>query len=357
MWVYVILLFVPLFIQHAIYGKKKVDLEKKNKNALAIFFLLFTVLVMLRHESVGNDTRNYRFFFENYARMDWETIGKDPVEVGFSYFNKIVSVVKNDPQFFLAVTAIVTVLMIYFTYRRLCLDSSLTIMLFCTMSTFVMAFSGIRQMLAIGLGFLAYECTRNKKLLLFIPIVLLAMSFHTSAFMLAFMYPLYHAKITKNWLLVVVPVLALIFVMNKPIFSFLAAIIARYTKYEGDITSTGAYTMLLLFIIFTVFAFLVPNESKLDAETIGLRNFLLFSLALQMFAPLHSLAMRMNYYYIIFIPLLMPKIIQNSDIKWKQLAVAGRHVMVIFFLVYFFKNAGDGGNLNVFPYHFFWENV
>lgn len=357
MWVYVVLLFVPLIIQHAVYGKKNVDLEKKNKNALNIFFILFTVLLMLRHENVGNDTKNYIYFFENYARMDWATIGKDPVEIGFSYFNKIVSVLKNDPQFFLAVTAVLTVLMIYFTYRRLCLDSSLTIVLFCTMSTFVMAFSGIRQMLAVGLGFIAYEFTRNKKILMFILVVLLAMSFHTSAFILAFMYPLYHAKITKNWLYIVVPVLMFIFVMNKPIFSFLTVIIARYTKYEGEITSTGAYTMLILFVIFTAFSFLIPDESKLDAETIGLRNFLLVSLAVQMFAPLHNLAMRMNYYYIIFIPLLMPKIVHHSDIKWKQIAVVGRHVMVIFFLVYFFKNASDGGNLNVFPYHFFWENI
>ena len=116
--------------------------------------------------------------------------------------------------------------------------------------------------------------------------------------------------------------------------------------------------MLILFVIFAVFAFLVPDETLLDAETIGLRNFLLLSVVLQMFAPLHTIAMRMNYYYIIFIPLLMPNIIRARSKKWEEVAVVARHIMVAFFAMYFFYNAYTGtGNLEVFPYHFFWEAV
>ena len=113
--------------------------------------------------------------------------------------------------------------------------------------------------------------------------------------------------------------------------------------------------MIILFVMFAVFAFLIPDETKIDSETIGLRNFLLFSIVIQMFAPLHSLSMRMNYYYIVFIPLLLPKIIKYKSERYKQVAVVARHVMVIFFFIYFFINASVGGGLRVFPYHFFWE--
>jgi hypothetical protein len=106
-----------------------------------------------------------------------------------------------------------------------------------------------------------------------------------------------------------------------------------------------------------LFAFLIPDEFMLDAETIGLRNFLLLSLVIQMFAPLHMLAMRMNYFYIIFIPLLLPKIIACRSKRWNQVAVLGRHVMVAFFLIYFFAGAFRGSALHVWPYHFFWEAV
>lgn len=289
--------------------------------------------------------------------MDWNMLERSDLEIGYVVFNKVVSLVSRNPQFFLAVAALTVSALIYPTYRRLCVDTSLTIVLFCFLSTFVMMFSGIRQMLAVGLGFVAYELTRRKKLVFFILTVLLTMSFHTSAFMLIVMYPLYHARITKKWFYVGIPVLLLLFVGNEQVFSALALILEQYTEYDTEISATGAYTVLILFCAFIAFAYLVPDERQMDEETIGFRNFLLMSLVIQMFAPLHSLAMRMNYYYIIFIPLLLPKIVEARSKRWNQVAIAGRHIMVVFFVLYFFYNANSGGNLNVFPYHFFWEKV
>lgn len=358
MGVFFVLLLFPIMIQHFTIGNNKVSFEKKNRNALLFFFCFFTILVMFRHAKIGNDTRNYIYYFNMFAKMDWENIGKESIELGFAYFNKFVSLFSKEPQFFFSVTAIVSCCMIYPTYKRLCVDPSLTIVLFCTMSTFVMMFSGIRQMIAVAIGFIAYEATRKKNLISFILAVFLAITFHTSAFMLIFMYPIYHAKITKKWLCMIVPLLAVIFVFNKQVFLVLGSILERYTKYSADIKQTGAYTMLVLFGIFVVFSFLIPEEAVLDEELIGMRNFMLFSFALQMFAPLHAIAMRMNYYYIIFIPLLLPKIIQYRNNRWSQVAVIGRHVMLIFFLVYFFYSASTKtNNLNVFPYYFFWETI
>lgn len=357
MLVFYVLLLVPIAMQHFVMGAKYIRLEKKNNSALFVFFLLLTVLVMLRHESVGNDTGNYINAFNRCVNFNWRDIPQITGEPGYVYFNKIISLFTKTPQVFLAITAIVTTAMIYPTYRRLNTDASLIIVIFSAMSTFVMMFSGIRQMLAIGIGFVAYEFTRRRKPIPFAITVLAAMTFHVSAFMLVFMYPLYHVKITKKWLLFVVPVLVVLFLFNNQIFAVLGLLLQRYTKYDASITQTGAYTMIILFAMFSVFAFLIPDENLLDKETIGLRNFLLFSLVLQMFAPLHTLAMRMNYYYIIFIPLLLPKIIKCKSKRWEQVAVVGRHVMVIFFLVYFFINMQGGGNLHVFPYHFFWEEI
>jgi hypothetical protein len=344
-------------IQHIAIKGYHIDYQKRNKMALAFFFFLLTLLVMLRHETVGNDTTNYIYYFERYSYMDWALLRKQELELGYVYLNKLLSLFSKESRVFLAVSAVLASAMIYPTYKRLCEDSSLTIVLYCIMSTFVMMFSGIRQMLSIGLGVVAYEFTRQKKLIPFAIMVFLAMTMHTSAFMLVFMYPLYHANITKKWLYLAVPALVVVFVFNRQIFSALTVFMARFTRFEGGVSSTGAFTMLLLFVIFTVFAFLVPDEDRMDRETIGLRNFLLLALVIQMFAPLHALAMRMSYYYLIFIPLLMPRIIRYRSRRWNQVAVLGRHVMVVVFLLYFFANAYSGGALRVFPYHFFWENV
>ena len=67
--------------------------------------------------------------------------------------------------------------------------------------------------------------------------------------------------------------------------------------------------------------------------------------------------MRMNYYYIIFIPVLIPKIIQCRSEKFGNVAILGRHCMVVFFILYFFFDAKPGGGLHTFPYRFFWETI
>ena len=358
MWVFYVLLFAPFFIQHFEVGIKINDYWKKNGRALFFFFMFLFLLVAFRHERTGIDTLNYIQYFKKRSIMSWLEVGTASSEFGFSYFSKIVSLFTESHQLFFAVVIAVTLSVIYPTYKRLCKDTTLTLVIFCIMPTFVMLFSGIRQMLAIGIGFIAYEFVRKKKPIMFMLFVSLAITFHQSAFMLIFMYPLYRARITKKWLLVVVPALIVAYVYNRQIFAVLGLILEQYTEYDASLTQTGAYTMLVLFALFAVFSFVIPDDAKLDDETIGLRNFLLFSVALQLFAPLHTIAMRMNYYYIAFIPLLIPNIISIKSERFGQIALIGRHIMVVFFLVYFFYNAYTGGNnLRVFPYHFFWESV
>ena len=356
MLVFIILIFVPLALQLA-EGNSYYEKERKKRNlALAFFFLFLTMLLMFRHESVGIDTKNYIIYFRVFSNSSWKSLIGGSWEIGFAYFNKIILLFSKNVQVFFAVTAIVITCMIYPTYKRLCIDSTLTILLYVNMSTFVMMFSGIRQMLAIAIGFIAYEFTRKKRLIPYALMVALAMMFHTSAFMLILMYPVYHLKLTKKSLIAVVPILCLIFVFNEPIFTFLAEYLEKYTRFEAELSSTGAYTVLILFAMFVVFSFVIPDEKIMDTETLGLRNFMVLTLALQMFAPLHTLAMRMNYYYIIFIPLLIPKIIQYRKKDMHQIALLARPIMVAFFLGYFFYSAyTSSNNLNVFPYRFFWR--
>ena len=167
MAVYYILLLVPLMIQHFSVRKRDINYQAKNDAALFFFFALMTVLVMLRHETVGTDTSVYTNHFFRYSNTKWSDLAQSPLEIGYSFFVKLIAVFTASPQVCFAITAIVTFAMIYPTYKRLCEDASLTIVLFCTMPIFVMMFSGIRQVLAMGIGVIAYEFTRSKKKILF----------------------------------------------------------------------------------------------------------------------------------------------------------------------------------------------
>ena len=80
-----------------------------------------------------------------------------------------------------------------------------------------------------------------------------------------------------------------------------------------SIKLTGSYGSLILFIIYALFAYLIPDEKLIDRETKGLRNFMILVVCIQLFAPLHTLAMRFNYYYLLFIPLLISKVLDGPE--------------------------------------------
>jgi hypothetical protein len=181
------------------------------------------------------------------------------------------------------------------------------------------------------------------------------MSFHVSAFILIPMYPAYHMRFRKVHIFLFAPIYLLIFLFNKQIFSFMVPLLGPdYSGLLGELTDTGAYTMLILFGIFLVYSFLAPAEEEMDGETRGMRNLLMISFALQMFAPLNPLAMRLNYYYILYIPVLIPRI--TSRFKWVSPFIRDviNIVMIAFFIGYYIITALSKDTIGIYPYVPFW---
>lgn len=309
---------------------------------------------MLRSESVGRDLVTYLHFFLTISQESTDYLFDNNLEIGYAFLNKLISLFTDNFQWVIVITAIMTVIPVWYVYRKESEEAYVTISTFLIMPTFAMAFSGLRQSIAISMGIVAYEFVKNKKPVRFIITVAVAFLFHKSAIILVIMYPLYWAKITKKWLLVVVPAIAAIFAFNKPIFGFLQTLISDY--YMTTVSETNAFTMIILFVMFAVFAFVIPDETRCDFDLIGLRNILLLSIVIQMFAPLHTLAMRLNYYFIVFIPLLISKVIKYRSIRFDQVAIWAKYIMIGYFVFYFFNNTYSRNPLDIFPYKFFFGN-
>lgn len=348
---YWMLVLPPLFSYHIRF--KGQTQHERAKATIKFFFILLFVLLALRAPEIGRDLSNYRYYFNLYGGIEWNELGSFSTEWGFIALNKAVAAFTDNFQWLLTVCALLTVYPIARVYKDEIEDPVWTIALFICMSTFIMLFSGLRQAIAMALGMLAFQFVKRRKLLLFLLIVVTATLFHRSAFVLVALYPLYHAKITKKWLFAVIPCLVAVFVYNKQIFGFLTVFIEGY--YQSDINETGAYGTLILLILLSVYSFVVADEARLDDSTRGMRNILLLSVALQMFAPLHTLAMRINYYFLLFVPLLIPKIAGRSSSKYTQIVRLSRYVMIIFFFAYFFISCPKSNALDTFPYKFFWE--
>lgn len=348
---YIVLVGLPFLAYPFI---SKITEEKKAQRiTIFLFFLLYLLLLILRSEKIGIDLTAYSPMYKKIGATNWGTIAGEYEEIGYAYLCKLFYSMGASFHTFMGVVAVIEILPILFLYKTESDDAILSIAVFIIIGVFSMLFSGLRQSIAIALGAWAFTFVKKKKIIPFLLVCALAMTFHRSAFMLFFMYPLYHVRITKSWLYIVVPVLVGIFIFNKEIFTWLSKLLPeRYENYAME--ETGAYAMLAMYVIFAVFSFVIPRDDLLDEETIGLRNLLLLSVALQMFAPIHTIAMRMNYYYIVFIPLLIPKIIKRAKINYVNLAQIAKYIMIVFFTVYFFYSLANGNDkLEIYPYEFY----
>ena len=368
---YIILCFVPLLFSFVSFGNKKEarliigsnEYTQSRNISLIIFFLMVSLLLALRHETVGNDTGNYRIYFEYYRVQSLSSFFSFSPEVLFYTLNWLIGKFTDSFQVYLTIVAVVTLLPIALLYIEDREHSYLKIVLFLNMSTFIVLFSGIRQMLAVAVV-VAYIFVRKKKILLFLVAVLIAVGFHHSGFILIVLYPLYHIKFTSKHLFFLIPAFVLVLLFNKQIFLYLAKLYASYSEGVGDITtsSTGAITMLLVFVLFIVFCYIIPDEEKMDKELFGLRNMLVFCTFIQSFASVHALAMRMNYYFIVFVPIIMAKVLKVAKPRYKEVAKFAEIVICVFFTVYFLfgiwraYKTGEGA-LNTVPYVPFWETA
>ena len=366
MYQYILLLVIPticsvLYFTYSEYINTEKTIIKQRNPLLIVFFICFLLILVLRHESIGRDLENYKFIFTTSKQFSYKAYPIFSEEWLFKWTNIFIGQITKDYQIYLTIIAVITILPIAYTYCQQKNHGYVQMIIFVNMSTFIMIFSGIRQSLAIALGMVAYQFVKNKKLIWFLLFAYLALAMHHSGFMVFLMYPMYHAKLKKQYLIFVVPTIVLIFLFKNQIFVFLTKFFSETTdKYGSEITNTGAYMSLVLFAIITIFIYVVSSDEKMDNEAFGLRNFLVLTVLLQIFASLHPLSMRLNYYYIIFIPMAVGRCLNFKKTKYKEIADLGEIVLCVFFTVYFIWATYNSfitgkSTLDTIPYKFFWE--
>lgn len=352
---YILLFAIPPIIAY-VFCSASSKRDKMPKVAITIFFAIFIFLLSARHLTIGNDNERYLMFFNRISIADWNNVaGRYGLENGYLYLMRIVGAVSDNYQFFITIVSLIAVCPIAYFYARENKSVILTIALFLGVAPFSMYFSGLRQILAMAFAIPLYYLAKKKKLIWFILFVILAMQFHTSAFVMFALYPVLNTRFTEKGLFFSIPLIVAVYVFNEPIFNALKELIKDEYSYETE--QTGAFMMIILFALFVIFAFVAIDEKSLTREEIGLRNILVICLIFQLFAPVNMVAMRMNYYYITFVPIALSKLMQKPRKGLEQVVKLASIIMTIFFLGYFVYEGFNGEDmLQIFPYKFCWES-
>lgn len=360
MFVYYVLIGVPLALAAGI-SLTHVKFSKESLERMIpvdAFFGILLLLLAVRGIECGIDLENYLSIYKTSAVTEFhEVLEAHDLEWGYHFLQYTLAQAGLGFRVMIALTSVLSVVPIWIVYRRNTGHAYLTVILFATVTSFSMLFSGIRQSIAIAIVMLAYLCVRKKRLIGFILLVALASLFHVSAWIALLIYPVYYLPITRNWLWFLAPSMCVLFVFRQAFFRFALMMLGeKYVDRYGVIQDTGAYMMLVLLVAFLIFTFVLTREKEIDAETRGLRNLMLVMVIIQFFASINAVAMRMNYYFLIFLPLLIPRVIERAPRQMRQLARLALAVLCIFFTYHFFHDARTGADvLKIFPYISMWE--
>lgn len=369
MFPYFCLLLIPLLAQILLrLGNFRIRIGQRERNAtwdtvaLPLFFILYLLLLALRNETIGRDLKTYKFLFKLWGNESLRDIFANLQDCLYHFYCWLIyNYISRNYQVFIAITAILSALPIAHVYNQ---DKSYGYMkaaVFVNMSTFIMLFSGIRQGLAIALGVLAYQALKENKRLKFLIWTIIAAFVHHTGFIILLFYPVYFLRLQKKDLLWLVPVAALFIAYNKQIFNFISGLIGMVSSEYGDQAGhTDAIGTFLMFLLFTVFSYVVMDEAKMDAEAFALRNLLVLATLLQSFASVHALAMRMNYYFIILVPAALGRSMECAGKRYVQVAKAAEIVISVFFSGLFFYSTYRSyltgiSMLDTIPYIPFWK--
>lgn len=365
---YFALIFIPLFLQ--VYLKvsgSRIRVGHRSciraeNIALPVFFILFALMLALRNETVGSDLQAYKAIFyaigSGRVFQPWYGV----TEPLFLLYNWIIyNCISTNYQVFLAITAIVTLWPIAYVYNQDKSQGYVKIAVFVGMSTFIMLFSGIRQGMAMSAGLLAYQALKEKKTRWFMVWTAAAMLLHHTGFMVLLLYPLYRIRLHRRDLFWLLPCFGLVLLFGRTVYSWLSSLLGRFnSKYGGLAGSTGAYGSFLLFTLFMAFCYMIEDETRMDDEAFALRSILTFAAGIQSLASLHPLAMRLNYYFILLIPMALGRSIQHARPKYAQVAKLAEFVIAAYFTLYFVYDTYCSyvtglGSLNSVPYIPFWR--
>lgn len=358
---YYILIGAPLLfsLRHAlsISSSDRLRSAPVKNYTIVIFFFLYFLLLALRRWDIGIDLAGYIRSFNRFGDYTWnEAITNSRWEIGFVAFTKFISILTHSPQIYIAIIAGLCVFPVARLYYRESEDDITAMALFMIFPVFIMNFSGLRQAVAIAFAPAVYQAARDRKLWRAVLLSFLAMTFHTSGIVLLLVYPVCRIKLQSQHLFLILPLVAALYLFSIPVYYFLLPLLGEdYASRYTTLTQTNSTAILFMLLLFTLYAFLLPDDSKMDETTDSLRNLLVLALFIQVFASISHTAMRINYFFVIFIPLLIPRItarITRIDRRYVQLIQIG---MASFFLLYHFIKIHYVDSLHIYPYAFFWQ--
>jgi len=358
------------------------NLTKKRKKRYIVFsFACLAIISMLRSYNVGRDLQaHYYKTFLRVVNMDWNNLFTLGYENGYLVFYKIISMFTSDGQWMIAIHALIVIgITGWFIYR----NSDNVVMstfMFITTNTWFMYMTMMRQAMAVSFVLVALEIWKRKdwrikRFVLYVLVVILAMQFHSSAF-IAFIIPIFdYLPFKRKHILISTIVMIASFALYNQLFKAVSLLQIGKRDYTEFYSSSGeainiislyfVFIYALIFIIGTVSLVYYKGEENQSSnlnvtDESGFSNsFILYMVLVLEVCRITGLKInimaRMTYYFMPFVYILLPRAIASfRNYSNKKIVKYSIYVlMTVAFVWLTYRSAAT--MYGTVPYQFYWE--
>ncbi|ALZ99139.1 EpsG family protein [Corynebacterium glutamicum] len=290
--------------------RQKAQTSRRKLQGIFSILMGFVLIIVLarRNSSVGVDVSLYLYYWNLAESHSLEEITR--FEPSFNILTEFSRQISDSPHFFLCVVALLSIAPISWVIYKDSAQPLTSWLIYICLGFYAFTFSGLRQAIAYGFTVLSLHFIRKKQPLIFVALVILAWSFHSSALLFLPAYWVYWYRVNRTGIILYLISLPVVFALRIPIFAWFTT--NFYTEY--DISTSSSFTWLSISSGIVLFGWALLKSSEQEKppstdtnELAGLLQIATIGITFMLFASVGTNVMRVADYYYIFIIFAIPK--------------------------------------------------
>lgn len=299
----------------------------RKKNVCLLIGIMTFLLLGMRSTTTGGDTYLY---YNDFLRINVNslsrTIANSPMkDTGFIVFEWLVKRIGGTFRTVLLINGGLLGIAIGKYFYKRSDNPGLSYILLFSFNIFQFCLSGLRQTFAIAFFMFALMTFEERKYIKTIILILIAGSFHLSAFILVVLPLLQLLFKNSKYIEYSIPVMFAVFLLRNQIAPVLSnALFSITDRMSVDAISDGAGTTTAI-VVMVVYVFAALFAVRYcDNNSSGTMDFTLMSFAVlfESLVPGNSIFFRIAFYTLWTISIFVPRIIKEVFAKENQLLVS-----------------------------------
>lgn len=335
------------------------DLKTKRKKILFLIFsgvgIIFVMGSRNAEINYGTDLNNYYRLYGRAIDLSWnEFVQTSTMEIGYLGINKFFAMFIPWQQFIVYFHAtFTTIIILRFIYKNT-QELFLGVLFYICLGTMQFFLTGFRQSIAISLCLIAFEFARERKLLKYLIIILIAFTIHKTAILFLPIYIIVHYKsdIINNFICTSILMISFLFTDNLIQFGNEVFEKGYEGTYQGN--TLGGLVPIIIYII-TILIFIYMSSNKLKKERLvkesGLINMMVLGLGIYLMRYQALIFERVSFY---FTPAMIPLLANNLYFQEK---INNKKILYYFFLSISIALLLWRVSTSYGTYIFFWQSI